>query len=271
MLLYWMLGGFWLVELIVALSLFTLSYSVVIWFYTPKDPPPPAEGHKDIPGNTFPLVRGLKYGVIYHLGSLAFGSFIIAVIRLLQFILSALARTAEQGDPQTNQLIRCVECCLQCVLKCFEKTIRFINKNAYIDIAIKSSSFCSACKNVAANLVQHGAKFAVLEGVSAMISQIGVALITCAGVFVAFMMVKLPMYQNIEGASGTGLESPYAVVAFAGLVAFLVGHVFMSVFDQVSDTLLYCFITSMGDGKAQLYAPESLAMLMNDEHHSGCC
>merc|ERR1719313_2883632 len=39
------------------MGLFTLSYSVVLWYFTPKDPPPPGEGRaEERPGHDATLV-----------------------------------------------------------------------------------------------------------------------------------------------------------------------------------------------------------------------
>ena len=96
----------------------------------------------------------------YHMGSIAFGSFIIAVVRLARMI---LAYIQSRWDPCH---ICCLSCCfwflfllsllssefcfrlrgksgavvdfvlkvLQCCLWCFEKFLAYLNRNAYIEI-----------------------------------------------------------------------------------------------------------------------------------------
>merc|ERR1719473_2575731 len=84
--LYWLLGLFWVQELVTAIGLYVIAYSVTLWYFSPKD----ESGGKHAPA--FPLCKGCSNGIFYHLGSLAFGAFLIALCRWIQFILSYLAQ-----------------------------------------------------------------------------------------------------------------------------------------------------------------------------------
>jgi choline transporter-like protein 2/4/5 len=46
-----------------------------------------------------------------------------------------------------NGIVKVVFCILQCCMWCFEKCMKFINKNAYIIVALKGKSFCGAAFN----------------------------------------------------------------------------------------------------------------------------
>ena len=82
----------------------------------------------------------------YHLhfqGTIAFGSLIIAVIQLARSILSYVESKLKAFN---NDLTKCLLCLCKCCLWCLEKFMRFINRNAYIVCAIKSTNFCSSAK-----------------------------------------------------------------------------------------------------------------------------
>jgi len=257
-------------EIQVAMGLFTLSYSVVLWYFTPKDPPPPAKGgQKNGPGTTLPLFRGLCYACGYHLGSLAFGSIVLGVLRPLTLLFGGITRASDsERGGKANSVVRPCLGCMNMIAKCFRSTIGFVNKNAYIDIAITSSNFCPACTDVVATLFTSSGKFVVLNGAAEVIAGVGSASMAFLGLLSAFLLVKLSCFS--DESSEWYLEAPYAVVAIAGLVAFLAGKLFMIVFDQVADTLLYCYVTSVIDNNAILYAPNSLVQTFNDDHAS-CC
>merc|ERR1712217_202650 len=74
----------WIQEVFVALSQFTLIYTTVVWYFTPY------RGSSKVDLPLTPLTRGLRIGVMYHLGSLAFGAFLVAVLRMLRLIAALL-------------------------------------------------------------------------------------------------------------------------------------------------------------------------------------
>lgn len=263
MMAYWVFGIMWIQELIVAFGLFVISYSTVLWYYTPKDP----QTHfKDVPATTFPMLQGIKYGIMYHLGSLALGAFIIAVCRFVQMILSYLAKQAKE---EGNKVFEMIAKCLICIIECFKRTMEFLNKNAYMDIAVNSNNFCAAAWNAFTTIVTNGGRYAFLNGACEVIKYMGIFLISLAGIAVAYFGSSYGAYD--EPSSEYFLESPYAVVLVCAIIALMVAASFMLVFDQVADTLLYCFIDSTNKNSVQVYCPDSLMVLMNDDHEHGCC
>lgn len=263
MMLFWIFNLFWIQELIVAIGLFVIAYSTVLWYFTPKDP---ETHHKDVPATTMPMCQGIRYALQFHLGSLAFGSFIIALCRFVQLILSYLARQAKQ---EGNKIMELLAKCLICVVECFKRTMEFLNKNAYIDIAINSNSFCTAAWHAFTTIVTNGGKYAFLNGACAIIKYIGLFTISLAGVAVVFFGSSYGAYD--EQSSEYYLECPYAVVLVGALIAMMIAISFMHVFDMIADTLLFCFIDSTSNGSAEAYCPDSMLVLMNDDHNHKCC
>eukprot|EP00747_Dinoflagellata_sp_TGD_P147947 gnl/TRDRNA2_/TRDRNA2_176864_c3_seq1.p1 gnl/TRDRNA2_/TRDRNA2_176864_c3~~gnl/TRDRNA2_/TRDRNA2_176864_c3_seq1.p1 ORF type:complete len:463 (+),score=78.77 gnl/TRDRNA2_/TRDRNA2_176864_c3_seq1:188-1390(+) len=136
--LYYIFGYFWIMELCNALGLFTISYAVVLWYYTPI-----SDGKK--PSPRIPLLRGLFNGLFFHLGTLAFGAFLIAACRMIRLILAYIEKQAKATG---NKVMEMIAKALSCCMLCFQRFLEFINKNAYIDVAINSSTFCTAAKKL---------------------------------------------------------------------------------------------------------------------------
>merc|ERR1719265_147896 len=111
------------------------------------------------------------------------GSFIIALCRFAQLILGYLARQAHE---QHNAVMEALAKCLACVIECFKRTMEFLNKNAYIDIAINSNNFCSAAWHAFTAVVTNGGKYAYLNGACEVIKYMGLFLITLSGIAVAY-------------------------------------------------------------------------------------
>lgn len=79
----------------------------------------------------------------YHLGTAAFGSLIIAIIKTIRAVIAYMQRKAKQSG---NKLAQYVLCMIQCCMWCLEKCMKFLNKNAYIQTAIYGYSFCKAAR-----------------------------------------------------------------------------------------------------------------------------
>lgn len=111
-----------------------LAATFATWYWT---------FHKsDVP--FFTLTVGLGRTVRYHLGTLAFGSLIIAICRMIRVGLEYLDHKLKKYD---NAFVRAILCCMKCFFWCLEKFLKFINKNAYIMCAIHGKNFCGSAKD----------------------------------------------------------------------------------------------------------------------------
>ena len=82
------------------------------------------------------ITQSIGWAVKYHLGSLAFGSFIIAVVNLIKAIFEYIVYQYEQATNSNNVIFKIVTCCIRCIIWCVDAYIKFMNKNAYIQIAL---------------------------------------------------------------------------------------------------------------------------------------
>merc|ERR1719387_2571261 len=127
------------------------------------------------------VCTGFKNCMRYHLGSLAFGAFLIAVVQWLKAFCYYLE---QQAKVQKNVVMVYLLKCMQYLLDCFERCLKFLNKNAYIQIAIKGSSFCGAAWDAFCLILRNAARIAALAMMGGMINLFGVLFIM---VFTAFL------------------------------------------------------------------------------------
>lgn len=83
--------------------------------------------------------------MVYHLGTVALGSLIIGIIRLVRAILATVQKYLNKSE---NAVFKALLCCCQCCLKCFESFIRFIGRNAYIETGIQILINTKISKNI---------------------------------------------------------------------------------------------------------------------------
>ena len=74
-------------------------------------------------------------------------------------------------------------------MTCFERFLAFINKTAYMDVAIQSTSFCTAAKNAFLMITSEISTIAVLNGACFVFQWLGCALIAISGAFLTFTIV----------------------------------------------------------------------------------
>jgi len=254
----------WIFEVFVAVSQFTLIYAVELWYFTPY------RGQYKHPKPTFPLWRGLKIGLVYHLGSLAFGAFLVAILRTLRIIgeVLFLKNKDDEDDEKQNDATRAACACCECCLRCFERIVQYVNKNAYMGVAMHSSNYCPAALEALSMLTQNGPSVMVLNGVTNVLQIAGVGMCALIGYGLSWLMLSKVPYFSDPTSHGYVFD-PVPLCVIGAVVSAAVIWVFMLVVDTVSDTILYCFVV---DRKAtenawfpalnQRYAPDALKDLV---------
>jgi|TARA_B110000285_G_C15046381_1_gene574543 hypothetical protein len=82
------------------------------------------------------------------MGSIAFGAFLIAVLNTIKALFEYFVYQYENATPsmKNNPVFQIVTCCIRCVIWCVDSYIKFMNKNAYIQIALQSTAFCPSAQ-----------------------------------------------------------------------------------------------------------------------------
>lgn len=76
----------------------------------------------------------MRNTVIFHLGSIALGAFIIAVIQFIRLVLEYVDKKTRTLQQQ-NKIAQWLMCMVKCLMWCLEKIVAFINRNAFILVA----------------------------------------------------------------------------------------------------------------------------------------
>jgi len=211
----------WNNALFVAMGQCIIACAVGMWFFTDQD----NKGKKS------PTWRAIKVVLRYHIGSLAFGAFIIAVIQFIRYFMKYMEK---QAQAQKNRAMVIVLKILQCCMWCFEKCMKFLNKNAYIQIALLGTNFCTSAKNAFFLILRNAARFGVMAILGSIISFIGCSVIVVGSTLSGYFILQL-MHST---ASPT-----MPVLIYFGL-SYMIAKLFMNVFGLAVDTSLQCFIAA---------------------------
>jgi hypothetical protein len=261
MLLYYFFMILWVDETLNAISQFVLAYATSIWYFCEVKP----EGKVGKPKlcGVFTLLRGFFYCIFYHLGTVAFGAFLVAVLRLARYILNFVAKQAKAGgNPAAAALANACACCL----KCFEEIVKFMNKNAYIDCAINSNSFIPAAKDAFKVLTSNAGAVAILNGATFVFQLAGVGAVTAGTGALCYTLATKVSYWS-DPVREHYIEDPVLIAGFASFIGFIVSFTFMLVFDMVADTMLFCYASNAerNPNCAVIYGTKQLDSLM-DQH-----
>ncbi|XP_067341975.1 choline transporter-like protein 5-B isoform X2 [Channa argus] len=217
----------WLVNYIIALGQCTLAGAFASYYWA-------LNKSKDIP--TCPLYSSFSRAISYHTGSLAFGSLIVSMLQMVGNVLDYLHQKLKGSR---NRFTRFLLCCLKCCFWCLEHSIKFINTNAYIMMAIYGKNFCTSSKDAYFLLMRNVIRVTVLDKVTDFLLFLGKLVISGSVGVLAFLFFthKIPSIQA-EVPTLNYYWVPLVTVIFG---SYMIAHGFFNVYAMCVDTLFLCF------------------------------
>ncbi|XP_044532827.1 choline transporter-like protein 5 [Gracilinanus agilis] len=189
----------------------------------------------------------LKEGSRYHTGSIALGSITLTIVQCFRFFLEYLNRRLKDSERLPSKFIIC--CCKLC-LWCLEKFLKFLNRNAYIMVAIYGYNFCTASRDAFQLVMRNVVRVAVLDKVTDFLLWMGKLLVSISiGVLgYLFLTKQLP----IAAPTLNYYWLPLAMTVFG---SYIISHGFFSVFAMCVDTLFLCFCEDLERNDGSLERP----------------
>ncbi|XP_054858253.1 choline transporter-like protein 2 isoform X4 [Eublepharis macularius] len=230
---------FWLANFVIALGQVTLAGAFASYYWAFKKP-------DDMPA--FPLFSSFGRALRYHTGSLAFGSLILAVVQIIRVLLEYLDHRLKAAE---NKFAKFLLTCLKCCFWCLEKFIKFLNRNAYIMIAIYGTNFCTSARNAFFLLMRNIIRVTVLDKVTDFLLFLGKLLIVGSVGILAFFFFtqRIKLIQD----STPSLNYYWVPILTVVVGSYLIAHGFFSVYAMCVDTLFLCFLEDLerNDGSAE--------------------
>jgi len=209
----------WNNAFLLALGQCCIAGAVGVWFFTPN-----TDKGK---------VKTVRHSVVnafrFHIGSLAFGSFILAVVQFIKYLLMYLER---QAEAQKNRIVQMILKCLSYLIMCLERFIKFLTKNAYIQVALRGTPFCTSAKKAFDIIGANFLRFGVVATLGRVVHAIGYVFITSVSTIIGYFILK-GMHPE---------ASPVIPVFVYFMTSLIVGRLYMSVFGLAVDTCLQCVI-----------------------------
>lgn len=219
-------GFIWIIAFLVTCNEFIVIVSAVTWYYSDKT----VEDDDGIPGDS-DVSYGFYWLFRYHFGSLAFGSFILALVWVIRIIFEYIGEKMVDSVAG-NGCTKCLFACIHCCLDCFDRFVRYINRNAYIYMALSSESFCSSALNSFILILKNAAKFAFVEGIADVFMFLAKFFISISTTVASWGLMSVM----------TDIESPFMPLFVIFLLSYMIASVFIAVFDVAANTILQCYL-----------------------------
>lgn len=223
---------FWNVAFINYIGVFIIGCSCSIWYFNRND-----DGeayHKN------PILTSMWWAFRYHLGSIAFGAFILAVIWIIQVILAYITKQVNDAKAKGVES-RVVDCFLKCMMycvACFERAIKFLSKLGFIQVAISSRNFCVSCIKAGSLLLTNPMKFGFVLALGEIFVFIGKMFVSSLCGVIGYLMISADSELDAK------LYSKVVPVILFVLIGYIVASIFFSTYGVAADAILLCFFWS---------------------------
>uniref|UniRef100_A0A8C8DHH7 Choline transporter-like protein n=1 Tax=Oryzias sinensis TaxID=183150 RepID=A0A8C8DHH7_9TELE len=245
----------WCVNFVIALGQCTLAGAFASYYWAFNKP-------GDIP--MFPVTGSFMRSLRYHVGSLAFGALILTLVQIVRILLEYIDHKTRSAQ---NACARFILCCMKCCLWCLEKFIKFLNRNAYIMIAIYGKNFCVSAKNAFKLLMRNIIRVVVLDKVTDVLLFFGKLLVVGGVGVLAFFFFSGRIQAPGNSFSSQNLNYYWMPIITVVFGSYLVAQGFFSVYSMCVDTLFLCFLEDLerNDGSIQkpYYMSKNLMKILN--------
>lgn len=236
----------WSVALVGAVDFMILAFCSIFWYWTADKTPDHG------------VFAALSL-TIKHIGSLCFGSLLIAIIQFVRIMMQLIEHRLQTLAKSSTAVKLCIGCA-QCCLACFECCVKFMNKNAYIVQTMTGESFVPAAKHALSLLCAHALSVGAVSVIGEFVMFFGKLFITAAVTASAYgIMTGTSKGREATNDSTSGIVLMLITVA---IMAYIVAAIFINVFHVCIDSVLlsYCYDLEQNNGAdRQYFCPPDLA------------
>lgn len=220
---YWTFAFLWVFNLFMAIALFVIASAACIWYFSQDN------CHA-------PVMKSFYRAFRYHLGSLAFGALLVAIVQMVRLVIAYFQKQlAASGNP--NKALALLLSYLQYYVAYVERIIKFINRNGYIQIALNGKNFCMACKDAILLIMRNSLRFTALAGLGTIFIFIGTIAIVAGTCLLAYLeIIQFKIFIDRD------LSNPFIPIVFVFLISYIVARQFTMVLGIALEAIMHCFI-----------------------------
>lgn len=217
----------WWISFLIAFSEFVLSAAVSVWYFT-----------RERSSLYFPLWRGFKLIVRYHMGSVVRGSLLTTLFQVPSFLLenfkslSALCRYSKPGC--TDCMLRSCSC-----MKCHQKWLRYFTKYSYIFLALFGEGYYEAARKSYYLINRNRERIFVPAKAGDFGMLIIKTTIMLSGTAIAYTLVLLSEFTP-SGQPTSDLVAPTFICLISLLISAYIAQIFGGSMQACINTIIIC-------------------------------
>lgn len=240
---YFLFGLFWVVAFLICLQQFIIASMTCMWYFSGQ-----GEAMSDSTGEVS-MIKAIGWGTWYHCGTIAFGSFCIAVITMIRVVFEYLVKQYESVGNKDNVIYKSVVCVIRCILYLLDQYVKFITKNAFIQCALHNTSFCPSAMNSFFLIVRHVGKFSSAAMIGWIMMMLGKGTIMGVSAYATILYIK---------AAFPDVSQPFIPAMIVALFSYVVASLFLSIFSFSATAILHCFIMAEDSTGCSVPSPKGL-------------
>ena len=219
---YDVFGLFWINAFIIGVTQFIIGASACLWYF---------EQSTETKGEGT-VGRAFYWSYRYHLGSVAFGSFIIAVCQMMRFLFEYYRKKI--GIAEKTKVVKALLCLTGYLLYLMDKCVKYISKNAYIQVALTNNHFFKSAWNGFALIIKNIHRFGAANSIGAMFMFFGGCMIMALNGGLAWLALTQFTFITVT--------SPIPPVVVICIISGTISYTFLSIFSFSSDAILQSFL-----------------------------
>lgn len=225
----------WLVHFVSGVSQTTLAGAFASYYWAYRKP-------QDVP--FFAVLASLYRAVRFHLGDIAFGSFLIATIRYIRIVIEFIDnRIRKKRSPSINNTAtRSAACFCRIFFWLLDRFLKYIDRNAYIIMSMYGEGYLQSAKRAVELLYKNSTRALVLDYVTYFVLLVSRLLIS-----------GLAGYLTAQEMFTANLHYKWLPVILVVVGTYFISKGLFSVYNMAVDTLFICFLidSTNNDGSAE--------------------
>jgi len=164
-LLYHTFGTVWTLAFVMATADVIIAGAVAHWYFTP-----PTNGERNVVVRAHvvaetracveasahcvchgacllqsPVSKSVAIAIKKQSGAIAFGSLVLTIVVMIKWAIRYIHKKLNNAG-EGGKLLKFFVCCCMCCVSCFECCLKFMERQAYIEMAVFGGGFCGSAK-----------------------------------------------------------------------------------------------------------------------------
>ena len=124
------------------------------------------------------------------------------------------------------------------MIDCAERFVKFFNKHAFTEVALKGTNFCSSGSNAMSVIVSNTLRFGVLHGLGSLVMIFAKLFIVSTVCLACYYLKKT--YTEL-GTDDGKLADMIGPMIFIFLISLIVANLFAHIWETSCDVILHCY------------------------------